>query len=343
MSDILPIGLEHERAWDGFVSGHALGRARITTAAAQWWRQRRCTLLRLGQWRDGRIVGGAAVTIKSVRGCPVRYARIVAVLPDPQSPRESAAGMLREATELARSHRAIEAEFRAWVPAGPADASADAITEALAGEGYALRREVGGTYLARIDRTDEELLASFDSKCRNQARGGVRKGVTVLPLAWREHVELFCSAYGQMTARKGLSHLEEISAASMLPLVQAGHLGLFGAVHAGRILNIAVVDSVGTAQFSLGATVVESAGTPLPPTGQALQYEIMRHLRDQGRTVYDLGGAPGPLPLPEHPNYTVWRFKHGFNAPYVKVLGTFGRPLNMLGRFVSVVRPRAKA
>lgn len=338
MWDVQPIRPEQGEAWDAFVKSHPLGRAYVTAAATAWWGQRRCRLVRLGAWRGGRIAGGAAVTVKSIRGGLACYARVVSLLPDPELPERSAVELLREATELASAEGAIEAEFRGWAPSMPAQACASAISAALGSQQYAARREVGGTYMVRIDCSDDDLLASFDGKCRNQVRTGVRKGVTVLPVSDPQHVQLFCRCYSAMVARKALDHLEEITAEALLPLVEAGHYELLAATHEGRTLNLALVDMTGTPQYSFGATVCEGDASSVPPTGQALQFGIMRHLRDKGRSFYDLGGAPGPVPKPEHPNYTVWRFKHAFHAPYARVVGIYGRPLSLLGRVAAVVR-----
>lgn len=96
----------------------------------------------------------------------------------------------------------------------------------------------------------------------------------------------------------------------------------------------------------LGATGPGAMEKGTPPTGQALHFGIMKHLRDMGRATYDLGGSPGPLPQRGHPNYGGWTFKHEFGGPFVTHVDYMDRVLSrvpdMLLRGVSATLKRVR-
>src|SRR5690349_4713730 len=96
-----------------------------------------------------------------------------------------------------------------------------------------------------------------------------------------------------------------------------GAASLFRCQHGGKTLNMALVTTLGRPRYWHGATAPEALSPEVPPTGQLLHFEIMKHLASRGRPVYDLGGSPGPEPIQGHPNYGVWYFKHKFSGKYV--------------------------
>ncbi len=318
-------------AWDAFVAAHPLGRGLVTSASRRWWGANGWALHSIGAFEAGRIVAGATLCLKSLPALPLRAARVNALLLDLARPGESAAALLACAESFARRARALEIEVRCRIPgAMPVDgiAWAELLRPMLAGRGYVAASTGDSTFVNELAGDDEALLASLGKKCRRDVRKGQREGVEVVRLTGAEDLRLFCRAHWQTCDRKGLHHQKPSgNYDALLPVFERGHLHVYAARWRGNLMNLALVDAVGLARWELGASTDALVERSAPPTGQVLHFEIMRRLRDQGRRHYDMGGAPGPEPRPDHPNYTVWRFKHEFGGHYVEFLPAARRAL----------------
>lgn len=320
-----------DAAWDAFVAAHPLGRGLITSASRRWWGANGWTLHSIGAFEDGRITAGAALCLKPIPALSLRLARVNALLLDPARPGESAAALLACAEAFAREARAVEIEVRCRIPgAMPVDgiAWAELLRPVLAERGYAAASVGDSTFVNELAGDDEALLTSLGKKCRRDVRKGQREGVEVVRLTGAEDLRLFCRAHWRTCDRKGL-HRQKPSGnfEALLPVFERGHLHLYAARWRGELMNLALVDALGLARWELGASTDALVEKSAPPTGQVLHFEIMRSLRDHGRRHYDMGGAPGPEPRADHPNYTVWRFKHEFGGRFVEFLPAARRAL----------------
>lgn len=201
---------------------------------------------------------------------------------------------------------------------------------ALATAGFEPREPIlFGTYWVKLGEDDEALLASMSSKCRRDVRKALREGVTVDFSNDRARLDLFRRNIHEMFSRKGLPEpSEEFFTGGVWPCMEAGLATVFAASYGGEIRNMAIVTLTGRATYWLGAIAPAGMEKGAPPTGQALHFGVMRHLRELGRSVYDLGGSPGPVPQKEHPNYGVWTFKHEFGGDWVDYLDQYQRVMN---------------
>jgi hypothetical protein len=326
-----------------------LGRGLATTASREAWTAHGWVPQFVGLGSEGELAGGVMILTKRIFHTPWRLARIECLLADPRDLAGSTEALLTEAGRLARRSRALEVEVRPNIPEGLCLGDVDwdgPMRQGLARCGYRPAAARGATYLVKIDLDDEALLNSLGSKCRRDIRRGMREGVTVAERPSEQDFQAFCQAHKEMAMRKGLKELSESDYRVYWALIQRGYLRLFGAQHNGRTCNLALVDALGIPRYLLGAAMPSAYERGVPPTGQVLHYHIMRTLRDRGASFYDLGGSPGPLPQEGHPNYTVWRFKHEFGAPYVYMIpynrqasGPLGGLAMRLARKMGYVRP----
>jgi len=330
--------------WDAFVSSHPLGDGTVTAAGDAWWRALRWSPLRVGVFRAGALLAGAAVTMRKVPLLGSKVARFEAILPDPEDVAESTFLLAGAAEEIVRSRRGLEIESRCHIPdacsVGGVDYSAG-VREALARRGYTPVRMKSGTYLVDIARDDDALVASFGKKCRRDVRKGLREGVEVVDMASPEDWDFFRRTHLEMCSRKDIRALTESQYEAVGRLHEPGHVKVFGARYEGKIRNLAVIETFGIPRYWYGATTADAFEKGLPPTGQVLHFGIMKHLRDRGRTYYDLGQSPGPEPRKGHPNYTVWRFKYEFNGTWVYNVPYHCRSLSWLGKLTTAAIRRA--
>jgi hypothetical protein len=186
-----------------------------------------------------------------------------------------------------------------------------------------------GTHLISLEReSDEALLESFNGvTCRN-VRLAKKRGVVVEQRYDAAAFDLFERAYLAMTSRKGLgSPPERLVKEVLYRFCERRQGGLFVASFEGVPRNYLFVSSIGEPAFDWGAVASAARDDRCPPTGQLLHYAAMCFYRAAGKTSYDFGGSPGPIPIPGHENYGVWRFKYGFHPEYVAFSGLWRRTL----------------
>jgi hypothetical protein len=333
---------EEAGAWDAFVSAHPLGRGRVTSRSTLRWKTMRWSFAPIARFDGDRIVAGAALCARKIPYIPKKVLLVPAILPPlgDSDAAESTESLLAAIETYAGSIGALEIKIHLILHEGIVVAGRDQAGElrrALDRAGYRADQGARGTYLVRIDRTDEELVRSFGEKCRRDVRKGLREGATVRHLEDLPSLASFCEAHTRMRDRKNLTEkVPSVNYAVLRPMFEKGDLLIFGVFVADVLRNMAMVDSMGIPRYMYGASTDALFEKGLPPTGQPLHYEIMRWLRERGKIYYDLGGSPGPVPEEGHTNFTVWRFKHEFAGEFVRTVPVHRRSIGVIGSLLNV-------
>jgi hypothetical protein len=228
---------------------------------------------------------------------------------------------------------------------GAAVSGAEACATLLAESGFELQEGLE-TYVVPLDAGGEDaLLQRFARNTRRDARRALRDGLQIERAVSPDRFDAFEEAHRRLTERKALDRLPIGFAREVLfPMSRAGQLDLWFASFEGRVRNWLAVGTIGMPTYTWGAVDPAAQDPGGPPTGQALHFVAMKHYASIGAVGYDLGGTPGPIPDASHPNYTVWRFKHGFGGSHVRFLGRFRRVLKPTQvRVVDRVRRMASA
>lgn len=194
----------------------------------------------------------------------------------------------------------------------------------LIARGFHPQRRKGGTYLVDLTQSETALFNGCSKNHRRDIRKANREGAVFrLGEATGDLLSLFHQYYLETFNRKNLEpHAAAFFLQGIRQLVEVNQIRIFIAEHQGEIYNLALVSFLGCPTYCWGA----SRPTPqLPPMGEGLHWEIIRWLKAKGYCTYDLGGAPGPEPVPEDENYGTWRFKAGFGGAYRPNLATFER------------------
>lgn len=182
------------------------------------------------------------------------------------------------------------------------------------------------TAIVNIDRTDEELLASFDSKCRNMVRRAQRDGVTVRRFAATQHTfdEMFRLMHLVGGGKAKLALRSQAYLEKMWRTFDANNEGYFFGIEVDgtpAVLSYMVV--IGDRAF------YKDGGSERPRTSPGMsnlvQFEMMRAARDAGARSYDMFGiAPESASSnDDHPAWALGMFKLSFARTRTDYIGGF--------------------
>lgn len=167
-----------------------------------------------------------------------------------------------------------------------------------------------GTYEIDLNRSDEDLFASFDSKLRNKIRKAIKEGVTV---HMDSDVELVYEIIKNTLMRQKSIHYPPLIYLAQLQTGLKDHVLFVTVQKDNEVQGAAVVLYDGNRGY-----VMYAGSIPKPATGSLnlMHYEIMKILRDQGGTVYDFVGAR--INVKEGSKYAaIQKFKESF-SPFLR-------------------------
>jgi hypothetical protein len=247
--------------------------------------------------RDGKLVSACTAFMKS--GCLGRSLEITSLpaFPDWEGSEVFWGGLL----QVCRQHRISDLLAHTY-------ASPEVTIPALPGE---IRRRIRCEYVLELQRLDlwDRLSPNHERNIKRGRKAGLQMRRVVDRYACQEHARLIGMSLERRKSR-GESVPQAIQVQSFVAMVQSGAGELFQAVLDGVVLSsILVLTAVCGAYY-------QSAGTS--PQGMArgashfLVYEIANTLREQGKELFNLGGA-------DELNPGLARFKFGFGATPVKL------------------------
>jgi len=315
---------DEEERWDRWLASLGSSNVRQSSGYREALRLYRHRSEILVVEKQGRIVGGALLAIRPGMpglGSVVRTSGGVALADEEKL--EGLRWVLGACLEYARASRACCLEVSLRIPDRGQD-GVGAFSSLLRSEGFRFARPTG-TYVVDLStKSEAELLARMGEGVRRDVRKAAREGVAVERSVDPADFVAFEDAMRHMERRKGVAAPPPGLVSQVLgDLARKGAGDLFVARQRGIPLNFAFVSSIGDPTYQWGALTAAAHETLGVPTGQITHYEAMCYYRNVGRKRYDLGGSPGPVPDPSHPNYGVWRFKHSFRGCYVSFVGTW--------------------
>ncbi|MGK0721633.1 lipid II:glycine glycyltransferase FemX [Leucobacter sp. W1478] len=182
------------------------------------------------------------------------------------------------------------------------------------------------TAIVRIDRSDEELLTSFDKKCRNMVRRAERDGATVRQVP--SSPETFAHMHRLMRLVGGGSadlalRAPQYSETLWQGFTEAGQ-GQFYAIDSdGTPAVMGFLIRMGDRAFYKDGGSERDRVTP--GMSNLLVWQMMRDARDAGATEIDLFGvAPAwAQSTADHPAYGLGLFKLSFSRERTTYVGAF--------------------
>jgi lipid II:glycine glycyltransferase (peptidoglycan interpeptide bridge formation enzyme) len=292
--------------------------------------------------RDGEIVAAASLLKKAIPkvGRCILYAPRGPVLDTRDADLVPAFGAYLRDT--ARKHKAILLKIDPPVPVE------DTVSEAnirsvgfvtIAAQGF------GGTQpkcvmQLDLDKSLDELMASFKEKWRYNIRLAARKGVTVnmdcprsdLP-AFYELLKETCKRDGFLV--RGLKYFEDMWDA----LVPAGYMRLVLTYHEGKPIAGAIAYIFGDkAMYTYGASSNEHRNV-MP--NHLMQWTMIQWAKERGCKWYDFRGVSPKKGIGDDHLGGLNRFKEGFSPRFVEYIGEYDMILSPGFYWLwNVVRPK---
>lgn len=171
--------------------------------------------------------------------------------------------------------------------------------------------------------SEDEVLASFESKTRYNVRVAIRKGVTCR-IGTKEDLPAFCKIMMDTGVRDGfiprsLEYFEKMYDE------MGDYLRLYLIYHGDKLLSGAVAILYGNKVWYLyGASSNEDRN--LMPN-YLMQWEMMKWAVENKCDIYDFRGVSGDLNKGQ-PLYGLYRFKKGFTGDFVEFVGALDYVFN---------------
>jgi hypothetical protein len=301
-------------AWDHFVETHPMSRSVYPMYYLSTdWRE-----LPIGLFRGDQLYAGMLLTTRRLPHLPISVSRILSVMVPSELAAETTSELLSGLDELAPYRGLIETEVQLRLP----EEQWREVSLAFGEHGYRRLPRVEKSYFIRIDRSDDELLASFGQQPRNRIRKAKKDGAEVFRSRDPALLELFYESYLGTVDRKNIRGVLDRRQVieGMTPLLERGRALIFGEKYGEVISNMIIVDPLGTPCAMLASRTRANVEGKVASCAQLVHFEAMRAMRERGHRWYDFGGCEGPVPIESHPNFGVWRFKHAFKGSFVSFI-----------------------
>ncbi|MBI2977187.1 MAG: peptidoglycan bridge formation glycyltransferase FemA/FemB family protein [Chloroflexi bacterium] len=261
--------------------------------------------------------------------------------------------VLSDLESLARRERAIfikidpEVITATGLPGDPAPAPdsralSDAARAALAAPWFPSPTQIQfkNTVWLDLNRSADDLLASFKQKTRYNIRLAERKGVTVqAPPPADAPLDLLYRLYAETSVRDGFAirHAGYYRDA-WGSFIQSGHAQPFiASVDGDAVAAIIVFRFARRAIYMYGMS--RAAHRDKMPN-HLLQWTAIQWAKAQGCALYDFWGAPDVFDESDS-MFGVWKFKEGFNGAVIRTAGAYDySPSPLLYRLYTVTLPR---
>ncbi len=309
-------------------------------------------------WGEGeRPVAAAQVLRRSL--LPAGFGLPASILYVPKGPcldwnnAPLAQSVLNDLAALARRERAIFIKIDPDVitatglpgdpaPAPDSHALSDAARATLAAPWFPSPTQIQfkNTVWLDLNRSENDLLASFKQKTRYNIRLAERKGVTgQAPPPADARLDLLYRLYAETSVRDGfvIRHAGYYRDA-WGSFIQSGHAQPFiASVDGEAVAAIIVFRFARRALYMYGMS--RTAHRDKMPN-HLLQWTAIKWAKAQGYTLYDFWGAPDVFDESDS-MFGVWKFKEGFNGTVIRTAGAYDySPSPLLYRLYTVTLPR---
>lgn len=176
-------------------------------------------------------------------------------------------------------------------------------------------------FLLTIDKTEEELLAGFNSKTRYNIRLAEKKGVTVQDNSTEQGIENYIRLMEETTKRQGFLNHNGTYFKKLFETFPKDRIRIFEAVYKDEVLTAWILFNFnGRLYYPYGAS--SNLHREVMPNN-LIMWEAIKFGKTQGCTVFDLWGCLGPSPDTKDAWYGFHKFKAGYNPHLMQYIGTY--------------------
>ncbi len=299
--------------------------------------------------QNGHDIAGAHYSIKRGSAGLIKTADILSGIVFKGFPTEELITfILNHFTTWAMGKKVSYIRYNPWIPSivGGAEPNYKVLFESsLKSLGFSALTKSINTYWIDLKLSEEQLLMNMKSSTRSKVKRAVNSDIKVHveenPI--RETIDTFWELYNNLGKRKEFRLLSETRfKEEVYSLLNSKQALLFVMNYKGVVVNIALASRFGYSMYFHGALnpdYTKLEGCPSP--GHLAQWEIIKYMKSLGLEVYDMAFCPGDIPDKNHPNFDMWRFKHGFGGKHVLFLPVYGKVIQPLrGRIFQYLKYR---
>ncbi|MEL3912945.1 lipid II:glycine glycyltransferase FemX [Treponema pedis] len=172
-----------------------------------------------------------------------------------------------------------------------------------------------------LNKSEEELTASFHSKTRYNIRLAEKKGVTVIDKSSEEGMEDYIRLMEETTKRQGFFNHNASYFKKMFKILPKEQLRIFEAVYNGEVLTAWILFNFnGKLYYPYGASS-NNRREVMP--NNLIMWKAIQYGKNTGCSMFDLWGSLGPKPEADDPWIGFHKFKAGYNPTLVKYIGAY--------------------
>ncbi len=177
-----------------------------------------------------------------------------------------------------------------------------------------------------IDKSEEELMASFHSKTRYNIRLARRKGVSIIDNSTEEGIENYIRLMEETTKRQKFFNHNGEYFKQLFKTFPKENFRIFEARYEDKVLTSWLLFNFnGTLYYPYGASSNEHREV-MP--NNLIAWEAIKYGKEQGAKLFDLWGCLGTNPDKTNPWYGFHKFKSGYKPLLVKYVGTYDLVIN---------------
>jgi lipid II:glycine glycyltransferase (peptidoglycan interpeptide bridge formation enzyme) len=288
---------------------------------------------------DGRPLAAAQLLR---RGWPSGRRPWVSILYGPRGPvmdwgrTAQARRVLSDLAGLAAAPRTLLVKLE---PDVVASTEAEALLQEAGWQRSAQAVQFGSTMVLDLRRSEAEILGAMKSKTRYNIRLAEKRGVVVRPGRGEQDFDRLYTLYAETSVRDGfVIRPRDYYVRAWTDFIAAGLAQPFLAEVEGQVVAGLIVFRFGARAWYLYGMSSSAHREAMP--NHALQWAAIRWARDSGCGLYDFWGAPDTAD-PADPLWGLYRFKEGFGAEHLRMVGSWDRTVRPLLHWTySIALPR---
>jgi lipid II:glycine glycyltransferase (peptidoglycan interpeptide bridge formation enzyme) len=293
--------------------------------------------------KDEIVVAGAHYVIKKSKGNIFRIAEISSGIVFKDDPEKTIVEfIIKHFLNWAKKHNASYISIIPWLPkeiAGNQTAYYNLFNNVLEKHGFKIKQQGRHSYWINLKLNEDDILKKMKRQTRYRVRQGLRSNIDVKYFTKPDEsaFESFWNLYKNLGANKGFDTLPKTKLKNEIFGLLEEQLATLYILHCNnKIINTSFASTFGIASYMHGAINLEFKNiNNCPSPGQVAQWEMIKHAKHKGASVYDMGFCPGPVPYKNHPRYNIWNFKYSFGGDHVQFLPVYGKILKPIrGRLI---------
>jgi lipid II:glycine glycyltransferase (peptidoglycan interpeptide bridge formation enzyme) len=296
---------------------------------------------------NGEDIAGAHYSLKHSHYNIIKIADILSGFVFREKPNKEVLSFLtKHFLDWANDHKASYARINPWLPKIK-DNVQTSYTSLFMSEmnnfGFTAIEKGRHTYWLDLTSSEDQLMKNMKRQTRYDIRQGAKSDIKIeyYEKPSDELFEIFWKLYSFLGNQKSFATLsKERFRKEVVSMMNSGLAMLFLSRFDGIVINASLASNFGEASYMYGAINQEFKKLKnCPSPGHISQWTMISTMKLRKLKIYDLGFAPGNIPVKDDPRYSIWRYKYGFGGQHVEFLPVYGKIIKPLhGRVFQIVK-----